>query len=168
MLREQPPKRGGIRRSRLHLIEQTFFEVISRAIEQPIQRENGPPWQGAIWGGGGDLGYLELGPRTPPWVRGSKYKKKVLQDPGPNTHPAATLRKQALTPPPSPTPPQKRYPSAGGGGGTGVKIQKIIGGSFFGPKMMILQGVRHQKPYMGYATRTTPKNGGVYDACACA
>ena len=36
--------------------------------------------------GGGDWGYLKLGPGTPPWVRGSIYKKKVLQDPGPNTH----------------------------------------------------------------------------------
>ena len=34
-------------------------------------------------GGGGDWGYPELGPGTPPWVRGSIYKKKTLQDPGP-------------------------------------------------------------------------------------
>ena len=30
-------------------------------------------------GGGGQLGYLELGPGTPPWVRGSIYKKKDLR-----------------------------------------------------------------------------------------
>ena len=35
--------------------------------------------RGHMGGGGGDSGYLELGPGTPPWVRGSIYKKKVLQ-----------------------------------------------------------------------------------------
>ena len=69
-------------------------------------------------GGGGDWGYLELGPGTPPWVRGSIYKKKV-QDPGPNTHTAATIRKEVLTPP---TPPQKGVPRCGGGG-----VQGYIG-----------------------------------------
>ena len=52
---------------------------------------------GGGWGGGGgDYGYLELGPKTPPWVRGSIYKKKVLRDPGPNTHIAATISKEVL------------------------------------------------------------------------
>ena len=69
-------------------------------------------------GGGGDWGYLELGPGTPPWVRGSIYKKKVLQEPGPNTHTAATIGKEVLTPPPKGVP---RY-----GGGTGVKIKKKL------------------------------------------
>ena len=55
-------------------------------------------------------------------------KKKVLQDPGPNTHTAATIRKEALTPPP-----KKGYSGAGGGGGTGVKIQKNHWGIIFGP-----------------------------------
>ena len=72
--------------------------------------------------GGADWGYLELGPETPPSVRGSIYKKKIVQDPGPNPHTAATIRKEVLTPPP------KGVPRCGGG--TGVKIQKIIGGSF--------------------------------------
>ena len=76
-------------------------------------------------GGGGDWGYPELGPGTPrKRVRGSIYKKKVLQDPAPNTHTAATIRKEVLTPPP-----EKGYPGTGGGG-TGVKIQNIIEGSF--------------------------------------
>ena len=60
---------------------------------------------------GGDWGYLELGPRTPPWVRGSIYKKTVLQDPGPNTHTAATIRTEVLTPPP----PKKRGTQVRGG-----------------------------------------------------
>ena len=55
-------------------------------------------------------------------MRGSIYKKKVLQDPGPNRHTAATIRKEVLTPPQ-----KKGYPGAGG---YGVKIHKIIGGSF--------------------------------------
>ena len=51
------------------------------------------------------------------------YKKKVAPDLGPNTHTAATIRKEVLTPPP-----KKRYPGAGGG--KGVKIKKFVGGSF--------------------------------------
>ena len=43
-------------------------------------------------------------PGPPPWVRGSIYKKKVLQDPGPNTHTAATIHKEVLPPPPPPPP----------------------------------------------------------------
>ena len=81
-------------------------------------------------GGGGDWGYLELGPGPLPWVRGSMYKKKVLQDPGPNTHTAATIRKEVLTPPPPP-PPQKGYPGAGGGGGQGSKSKKLLGDYFW-------------------------------------
>ena len=71
------------------------------------------------WGGGGDWGNLELGPGTPPWVRGSIYKKKILQDPGPNTHTAATIRKEVLTPPPKGVP---RY----GGGVRGSKSKKSL------------------------------------------
>ena len=63
--------------------------------------------------GGRHWGYLELGPGTPPWVRGSIYKKKVLQDLGPNTHTAATIRKEVFTPP------QKRGTEVRGGGGGG-------------------------------------------------
>ena len=82
--------------------------------------------------GGGGLtgGTWSWDPGPPPWVRGSIHKKKVLQDSGPNTHTAATIRKEVLTPPPPqpPThPPQKRGTQVRGG--TGVKIQKIIGGS---------------------------------------
>ena len=87
--------------------------------------KNGPHWQGAIWGGptGGTWSW---DPGPPPWVRGSIYKKNVLQDPGPNTHTAATVRKEVLPPPQ-----KKGVPKCGGGGGVrGVKIQKIIGGPF--------------------------------------
>ena len=76
-----------------------------------------------------------------PWVRGSIYKKKVLQDPRPNTHTAATIHKEVLSPTPNPDPPpkKKRYPGAGGYGGQNPKNHW---GIIFGPKMMILQGVR--------------------------
>ena len=37
-----------------------------------------------------------VGPGIPPWVRGPIYKKKLLQDPGPNTHTAATIHKEVL------------------------------------------------------------------------
>ena len=76
------------------------------------------------YGGGVTGGTWSWDPGPPPWVRGSIYKKKVLQDPGPNTHTAATIHKEVLPPHP---PPQKGTPARGG---TGVKIQKIIGGSF--------------------------------------
>ena len=52
----------------------------------------------------------------------------------------------------------------------GVKIQKIIG-DIFGPKMMILQGVRRQKLYIGVCCAINLQKaggGGVYDTCACA
>ena len=48
-------------------------------------------------------------------------------DPGPNTHTAATIRKEVLNPP-QPPPPPKRGTEVQWG--MGVKIQKIIGGSF--------------------------------------
>ena len=65
-----------------------------------------------------------------PWVRGSIYKKKVLQDPSPNTHTGSSIRKEVLTTPPHPPPPLKKGGPRLRGGGTGVKIQKFIGGSF--------------------------------------
>ena len=87
--------------------------------------------RGHMGGGGGATGGTwSWDPRPPPWDRGSIYKKKVLQDPGPNTNTTATIRKEVLTPPAPPPPPKKGVPRCGGGGGgTGVKIQKIIGGS---------------------------------------
>ena len=74
-------------------------------------------------GGGATGGTWSWNPGPLPWVRGSIYKKKVLEDPGPNTHTAATIRNEVLTPPPK----KQGVPRCGGG--TGVKIQKIIGGS---------------------------------------
>ena len=70
------------------------------------------------------------------------YKKKVLQAPGPNTHTAATIHKEVLPPPPPPTPhppPKKGTLVRGGYGGQNPKNHW---GIIFGPKMMILQGVR--------------------------
>ena len=109
--------------------------------------------------GGTDWGYLGLGPGTPPWVRGSIYKKKVLRDQGPNTHTAATIHKEVLTPPPRPPqPPPKKGTEVRGG--TRVKIQKNHWGIIVGPKMMILQGVRRQKPCIGVCYVKDPKRGG--------
>ena len=82
----------------------------------------------------------------------------MLQDPGPNTHTAATIHKEVLTT--LPTHPKKGYLGTGGGG-TGVKIQKKNHwGIIFGPKMMILQGVGRQKPYLGVCYANDPKKGG--------
>ena len=106
-------------------------------------------------GGGAIRGTWSWDPGPPPWIRGSIYKKKVPQDPGPNTHTAATIRKEFLTPPPKGV-----HMCGGGGGGTGVKIQKIIGGSFLVLKMMILQGVVRRKPYIGVCYTKDPEKRG--------
>ena len=84
--------------------------------------------RGHMGEGGGDWGTWSWDPGPPPWVRGSIYKKKVLQDRGPNTHTAATIRKEVLTPPLSPT--KKGYPSAGGGV-RGSKSKKSLGDHFW-------------------------------------
>ena len=56
--------------------------------------------RGHMGGGGGATGGMWSWDKgSPPWVRGSIYKKKFLQLPGPNTPTAATIRKEVLTPP---------------------------------------------------------------------
>ena len=82
---------------------------------------------------------------------------------GPNTHTAATIHKEVLTSPPThprpPTQPPKRgYPGAVGCGGQNPKNHWRI---IFGTKMMILQGVRRQKPYVGVCYANGPKRGGL-------
>ena len=80
--------------------------------------------------GGGDWWYPELGPGTPPMGYGSIYKKKILQDTGPNTHTAATIRYSSHNrsfDAPSP-PPKKGYPGAGGVRGS--KSKKSLGDHF--------------------------------------
>ena len=55
--------------------------AMARAIQAPTPRLGYRPrvslGVGNGGGGGGNWGYPELGPGTPPWVRGSIYKKKV-------------------------------------------------------------------------------------------
>ena len=65
---------------------------------------------------GGNRENLEMGAGTPPSVRGSIYKKKVVLDLGPDRRMVAGIRKEVLTPPtPPPFPPPKRaYPAQGG------------------------------------------------------
>ena len=83
--------------------------------------------RGHMGGGGATWDTRSWDPGTPPWARGSIYKKKVLQDPGPNTHRATTNPQRSFDPPPPPTP-QKGVPRYGGVQGS--KLKKIIGGSF--------------------------------------
>ena len=95
-------------------------------------------------------------PGTPPSVRGSIYKEKGHRDPGPKskyTHNGHNTQR-SFDPP---TPPQKGLP---GRGGTGIKIQKNHWKILFGPKMMILQGVTRQKPYIGVCYVNAPKKRG--------
>ena len=70
------------------------------------------------------------------------YKKKVAPDLGPIPHTAATIRKVVLTPPTTtpPPPPNKEVPRCGGG--YGGQNPNNHWGIIFGPKMMILQGVK--------------------------
>ena len=103
--------------------------------------------------GGADCGYLELGPVTPPWVRESIYKKKLLQ----NQCSIRTQRPQYAKK--SPPPGKQGTQVRGGGGVTGVKIQKNPWRIIFGPKMMILQKVRCQKPCIGVCYANDPKKG---------
>ena len=76
---------------------------------------------------------------------------RIFHGLGPNTHTAATIRKEVLTPP-HPPPPKERYL---GTGGTGPNPKKLLG-IIFGPKMMILQGVRR----WGMLHERPPKGGG--------
>ena len=45
-------------------------------------------------------------------------------------------------------------------GGYGVEIQRKYWGLVFGPKMMILQWVRRQKPCVGVCYANDPEKGG--------
>ena len=83
--------------------------------------------RGHMGGGGGDWGYLELGPGTPAMGQGVHIQEKSSQDQGPNTPTAATIRKEVLTPPS-----KKGYPGAGGYRGQIQKKNRW--GIIFGPK----------------------------------
>ena len=85
--------------------------------------------------GAADWGTWSWDPGPTPWVRGSIYKKKGLQHP--YTHSGHNTQR-SFDPPPTPLLPPLQKRGTWVRRGTGVKIQKII----FGPKMMILQGVR--------------------------
>ena len=123
---------------------------------QSVNVRHIPPLYG---GGGGTGGTWSWDPGSSPWIRGSIYKKKVLEAPGPNTHTAATIRKEFLTPPPPHPPPQKRGTQVREGG-YGAQNPRNHWGIIFGPKMMILQRVGRQKPYIGVCYANDPKKGG--------
>ena len=88
-------------------------------------------------------------PGPPPWVRGPINKKKVLRSQV-QIHTQGPQYAKKLLPPPPHTPKKNHW------------------GIIFGPKMMILQGVRRQKPYVRVCYPNDPKKGGVYDVRACA
>ena len=81
-------------------------------------------------GGGGDWGYLDLGPGTP--AMGYRVHIQEKSSSGPRskyTHNGHNTQRSFVPPPhPHPHPLQKRGTQVRGG--TGVRIQKIIGGSF--------------------------------------
>ena len=87
-------------------------------------------------GGGGDWGYLELGPETPAMGYGVHIQEKTSTGPKTKYTHSGHNRQRSFGPPP---PQKKGYLGAGGYGGHKPKIHW---GIIFGPKMMILQGVR--------------------------
>ena len=102
------------------------------------------------WGGGGGApGTWSWDPGPPPWAMGSIYKKNVLEDPRSNTHTAAAIRKEVLTPPqPPPTHPKKGVHGHGGYGGQNPKNHWRI---ILGPKIMIYKGLDVRNHILGYA-----------------
>ena len=132
------------------------FKKLSRATKQPRLVLTGKVPCGG--GGGGAWGYLELGPGTPAMGQGVHIQEKSSSGPRSKyTHNGYNTQRSFD---PHPTP-KKGYPGAGGGGGgRGSKSKKNNWGIIFGPKMMILQGVRRQKPYIGVCYTNDPKKGG--------
>ena len=87
-------------------------------------------------GGGGRLGVPGVGTRDPRHGSGGPYTREQFCRTRVQIHTAATIPKVVLDPLPHP---KKRYPGAGGYGGPNPKNHW---GIIFGPKMMILQGVK--------------------------
>ena len=78
--------------------------------------------------GGADWGYLEQGPGTPAMGYGVHIQEKNSQDPGPNAHTAATIRKEVLPPPKKKG---HRVRGWGGGGYGGQNPKKSLGDHFW-------------------------------------
>ena len=145
------PSQGQQKRFMKNRISENFHMLVNSP--PSVKTAESSLARGHMWGA--DWRYVELRPKTPPWVRGSIYKNKALQDPGPNTHTAATICKEVLTPP-TPTP-GTQVP---GGGGVRGQNQKNHWGIIFGPKMMILQSFGRQKSYVGVCYANDPQKGG--------
>ena len=100
---------------------------------------------------------LELGPGTPAMGKGSHIREKSSSRPRSKyTHSGHNT--QRSFDPPSPPPPKKGTQVRGGYGG---QNQNINWGTISGTKMMILQGVRRQKPYAGVCYANDAKKGGI-------
>ena len=84
------------------------------------------------------------------------YTKKNSSGPSSKYTHSGHNTQRSFDPPPKKSGTQVR----GGGGLRGSKSKKNHWGIIFGPKMMILQRVRRQKPYTGVCYTKDPKKGG--------
>ena len=127
------------------------FKKLSRATKQPIRHESTSLARGHM--GGGRLGGTwswDPGPRH--GLGGPKTRKRVFRTQV-QIHTQQPQHANNIQPPPI----KKRYPGAGEYGGQDPKNHW---GIIFGPKMMILQGVRRYKPYIGVCYANNPKKRG--------
>ena len=103
--------------------------------------------------GGGRLGVPRVGTRDPRHGLGGPYTRKNFLKTQLQIHTHSGHNTQRSFDPP----PQKRVPRCGGYLGQNPKNHW---GIIFGPKMMILHGVRRQKPYIEVCYANDPKKGG--------
>ena len=104
---------------------------------------------------GGGLGVPGFGTRDPRHGLGGPYTRKKFFRTQVQIHTQRPQYAKKCCPPPPKRGTQVR-------GGTGVKIQKNYWGIIFGPKMMILQGVRCQKTiHWGMLRKGPQKRGGI-------
>ena len=102
------------------------FKKVSRATKQPIQCENGlvlTP-EGPYWGGG-RLGIPGVGTWDPTMGNGVHVQESSAGPRSKYTHSGHNTQRRF-----DPPPPQKKGYAGAAGAGAGVRIQKIIGGSF--------------------------------------
>ena len=104
--------------------------------------------------GGADWGYLELRPGTPAIGWGVHIQENRFSGPRSKYTHIGHNTQRSFHPPSK----KKGYPGAGGG--YGGQNPKNNWGIIVDPKMMILQGVRHRKPYIGVCYANDPKKGG--------
>ena len=109
------------------------------------------------------MGVPGVGTRDPRHGLGGPYTRKKYFRTQVQIHTQQPQYGKKFQPPPS----KKGYPGAGGEGVTGVKIKKIIGGSFLVLNDDFTRGLTSETIHWGMLRERPPKRG-VYDAYTCA